>query len=92
MDGENVTRFEEKPDGEGGWINGGYFVLSPKIGTYLEDDQSIWERGPLERLANDGELQAYRHVGFWQPMDTLRDKTHLDELWRIQRAPWKIWD
>ena len=84
-------RFQEKPDGEGGWINGGFFVLSPKIGRYLEDDRTIWERRPLERLSADGQLHAYRHSGFWQPMDTLRDRTQLEEMWASGAAPWKLW-
>ncbi len=86
-----VMRFQEKPDGEGGWINGGFFVLSPKIGRYLEDDNTIWERRPLERLSADGQLHAYRHSGFWQPMDTLRDRSQLEELWASGAAPWKLW-
>ena len=86
-----VTHFEEKPAGDGGWINGGFFVLSPKALDYIDDDDSIWERAPLEALARDGELCAYRHTGFWHPMDTMRDKAHLEELWRTGTAPWKTW-
>lgn len=86
-----VTHFEEKPAGDGGWINGGFFVLSPKALDYIGDDDSIWEREPLEALASDGQLCAYRHTGFWHPMDTMRDKAHLDELWRTGAAPWKTW-
>ena len=91
IDEGKVLHFEEKPDGEGGWINGGFFVLSPSVGQYLKDDSTIWEREPLERLANEGELYAYKHTGFWQPMDTLRDKNYLEELWTSGSAPWKLW-
>ncbi len=86
-----VTHFEEKPEGDGSWINGGYFVLSPKIGNYIDNDATVWEREPLENLAKDGELQCYFHNGFWQPMDTLRDKRHLESLWSEGKAPWKSW-
>lgn len=86
-----VTKFKEKPKGNGGWINGGFFVLSPKIIDYIDDDMSIWERAPLERLAADKELIAYKHEGFWQAMDTLRDKIKLEELWSSGKAPWKVW-
>lgn len=91
MDGERVTAFREKPAGDGGWINGGFFVLSPRVLDYIEGDQTLWEKAPLEQLAEEGELNAYHHTGFWQPMDTLRDKTHLEELWRDNRAPWRKW-
>jgi glucose-1-phosphate cytidylyltransferase len=91
LDGSRVIGFEEKPQGDGGWINGGFFVLNPKVLDYVEGDATIWEREPLERLASDRELSAFFHEGFWQPMDTLRDKMHLDELWIQNRAPWKIW-
>jgi glucose-1-phosphate cytidylyltransferase len=91
LDGTRVERFEEKPDGEGGLINGGFFVLSPEIGTYLGGDSTIWERAPLERLAADDELEAFTHLGFWQPMDTLRDRESLESLWSSQQAPWKVW-
>ena len=80
-----------KPDGEGGYINGGFFVLSPKVNEYISDDSTIWERDPLERLSQEGQLHAYRHDGFWQPMDTLRDKVYLEELWADGKAPWKTW-
>jgi glucose-1-phosphate cytidylyltransferase len=90
-DGARVTGFQEKPLGDGGWINGGFFVLSPDVGRYIDGDDTIWEREPLERLAADGQLTVYFHKGFWQPMDTLRDKTHLEELWTTGKAPWKIW-
>jgi len=86
-----VASFEEKPQGEGGWVNGGFFVLSPKVIDYIEGDATIWERESMERLAREGELCAFLHRGFWQPMDTLRDKNHLEELWRSGRAPWKTW-
>jgi glucose-1-phosphate cytidylyltransferase len=86
-----VDQFQEKPDGEGGWINGGFFVLSPRVFDLLSGDASVWEQEPLITLAGEGELAAYRHAGFWQPMDTLRDKTMLDQLWAEERAPWKIW-
>lgn len=86
-----VRSFQEKPKGEGGYINGGFFVLSPKVIDYIDDDTSIWERQPLERLAQNGQLCAFRHSGFWQPMDTLREKNHLEELWAKGKAPWKLW-
>ncbi|WP_428311605.1 glucose-1-phosphate cytidylyltransferase [Hydrocarboniphaga sp.] len=91
MDGDAVHSFQEKPSGDGGWINGGFFVLSPKVIDLIEEDSTIWERKPLEQLAADGELMAYKHPGFWQPMDTLRDKQHLEELWQSGKAPWKSW-
>lgn len=90
--GERVESFEEKPHGDGAWINGGFFVLSPKVIDLIADDQTVWERGPLEKLARDGQLSAYLHRGFWQPMDTLRDKTYLEELWQGGKAPWKVWE
>ncbi len=86
-----VTAFHEKPAGDGAAINGGFFVLSPKVLDYIDGDSTAWEQEPLQRLARDGELHAYRHDGFWQPMDTLRDKRRLEELWRDGRAPWKVW-
>jgi glucose-1-phosphate cytidylyltransferase len=89
--GNKVNSFVEKPRGDGAMINGGFFVLSPKVFDYIKDDKTIWEREPLERLAQEGELAAFRHNGFWQPMDTLRDKVHLEELWESGKAPWKIW-
>jgi glucose-1-phosphate cytidylyltransferase len=87
-----VVTFKEKPKGDGGMINGGFFVLSPKVLSLLEDDSTVWERGPLEALASAGQIAAYEHHGFWQPMDTLRDKTHLEELWASGQAPWKSWN
>lgn len=86
-----VHGFQEKPQGDGGWINGGFFVMSPKVIDYIDGDATIWEKEPMERLAKEGQLSAYYHRGFWQPMDTLRDKTHLEELWRSGKAPWKVW-
>lgn len=88
---EKITSFQEKPVGDGGWINGGFFVCSPDVLNYIDGDDTIWERQPLERLATEGNLGAYFHKGFWQPMDTLRDKNHLEELWAENRAPWKVW-
>lgn len=86
-----VTSFKEKPKGDGGLINGGFFVLSPKVLDLIVGDETIWEREPLEALAESGQLAAYPHEGFWQPMDTLRDKNYLEELWQKGRAPWKVW-
>jgi glucose-1-phosphate cytidylyltransferase len=86
-----ITSFKEKPKGDGGMINGGFFVLSPKVLALLKDDQTIWEQEPLENLAETGQLKAYSHPGFWQPMDTLRDKNLLEELWSSGTAPWKVW-
>ena len=91
LKGSNVVSFQEKPQGDGSWINGGFFVLSPKILDYLTDDHTIWEREPMEQLAKEGQMAAHFHSGFWQPMDTLRDKIHLEELWASGKAPWKIW-
>lgn len=87
-----VTSFMEKPKGDGAMINGGFFVLDPKVLAYLESDRTVWEQEPLMRLAAEGELMAYEHQGFWQPMDTLRDKILLEELWESGKAPWKVWD
>jgi len=91
MKDNKITAFEEKPQGDGSWINGGFFVLSPKVLGYIENDTSIWEREPLQRLSEEGQLSAYLHHGFWQPMDTLRDRIHLEKLWESQNAPWKVW-
>lgn len=91
IDQDKVFSFEEKPEQDSGWINGGFFVLSPKVGTYIDGDETSWERQPLERLARDGQLAAFRHHGFWQPMDTPRDKQHLEQLWATGAAPWKVW-
>ena len=90
-DGDRVTRLREKPLGDGGWINGGFFVLSPKVLDLIAGDETAWESGPLETLAAQGEFRAYRHTGFWQPMDTLRERNYLEELWTSGRAPWKVW-
>ncbi|WP_077082362.1 glucose-1-phosphate cytidylyltransferase [Mycobacterium numidiamassiliense] len=89
--GDRVTRFAEKPRGDGGLINGGFFVLSPSVLEYIEGDQTSWEGPPLACLAADGEMMAFEHSGFWQPMDTLRDKNMLEELWSSGEAPWKCW-
>jgi len=91
LDGGSVTGFQEKPQGDGNWVNGGFFVLSSKVLDYIQDDHTVWEREPMERLAKDGQMAAHFHSGFWQPMDTLRDKTHLETLWASGQAPWKIW-
>ena len=89
--GPNGAQFEEKPQGSGGWMNGGYFVASPRILDYIEGDETIFERGPLERLSSDGQLGAFQHPGFWHGMDTLWDKIYLDGLWERGSAPWKTW-
>ena len=86
-----VNTFQEKPDGDGSWINGGFFVLNPKVIELIEDDYTNWEETPLSILANDNELYAYKHKGFWHPMDTLRDKIYLENLWNQINAPWKLW-
>ena len=91
IEGTKITAFHEKRPGDGAWINGGFFVLSPQVLSYIDGDQTYWEREPLERLAAEGNLNAYHHTGFWQPMDTLRDKTQLEELWHKGDAPWKTW-
>jgi glucose-1-phosphate cytidylyltransferase len=91
FDGSMVNKFMEKPKGDGAMINGGFFVLSPKVLSQIDGDNTIWERGPLESLAAEGQLAAYQHTGFWQPMDTLRDKVYLEELWATGNAPWKVW-
>lgn len=86
-----ATSFQEKPAGDGSWINGGFFILSPKVLSLINDDLTVWEKGPMEQLANDQQMNVYFHHGFWQPMDTLRDKLLLEERWK-NNAPWKIWD
>jgi len=93
---DRVGSFEEKPEEKLGgeatpWINGGFFVLEPSVFDYIDDDATVWEKGPLEKMATDGVLSAYRHTGFWQPMDTLRDKNVLEDLWKTGQAPWKVW-
>jgi glucose-1-phosphate cytidylyltransferase len=91
LEDNKIRAFEEKPKGDGAWVNGGYFVLSPKVLDLIKDDKTIWEREPLSNLAKQGELAAFRHQGFWQPMDTLRDRVLLEELWQKGAAPWKVW-
>lgn len=86
-----IPTFHEKPQGDGAWVNGGFFVLEPEALDYIEGDATIWEREPMEGLAQSGQLAAFRHTGFWQPMDTLRDKQYLESLWETQKAPWKLW-
>ena len=86
-----VTKFQEKPEGVGVWINGGFFVLAPSVFDRIAGDDSVWEREPLEGLARDGQLLAHKHTGFWHPMDTLRDKRYLDDLWQSGEAPWRVW-
>ena len=90
-DQDKISGFQEKPMGDGGWINGGFFVLSPEVLKYISDDKTVWENEPLENLAKDGQLCAYKHRGFWQPMDTLRDKNHLEEMWSNNQALWRVW-
>jgi glucose-1-phosphate cytidylyltransferase len=91
LEGDRIETFREKPTGDGGWVNGGFFVLEPGIFDYIEGDQTIWEREPLERLADDGQLAAYRHTGYWQNMDSLRDKIVLEEQWASGKPGWKTW-
>ncbi len=91
IQGGSVLSFQEKPQGDGSWINGGYFVLDPKVIDYVDGDHTTWEREPMEKLAADDQMRAWNHSGFWQPMDTLRDKKHLEELWESGAAPWKVW-
>ncbi|WP_454085465.1 glucose-1-phosphate cytidylyltransferase [Georgenia sp. Marseille-Q6866] len=86
-----VTQFQEKPGGDGAWINGGYFVLEPEVIDTVAGDDTVWEQEPLRELAHAGQLNAFKHAGFWQPMDTLRDKNYLEDLWASGRAPWKVW-
>ena len=92
LDGVDVNQFQEKPRGDGSWMNGGFFVLEPGIGAYLADDETVWEQEPMRKLAADGQLAAYRHEGFWQAMDTLRERNQLEELWASGEAPWRAWD
>ena len=91
INGNKVNSFIEKPKGKDSMINAGFFVLSPQVIDYIEDDRTLWERAPLERLATEGELSAFHHYDFWQPMDTLRDKVYLEELWQSGKAPWRVW-
>ncbi len=92
LKGHKVVKFREKPKGDESWINGGFFVLSPKVIDYIEGDHSYWEREPMENLSKNGQICAFKHSGFWYAMDTLRDKHHLEELWQSGKAPWKGWD
>jgi glucose-1-phosphate cytidylyltransferase len=87
-----IAQFHEKPEGDGAWINGGYFVLQPEVIDYISDDDVMWEHDPLKKLASDGQLSAYKHTGFWQPMDTLKDRNYLEGLWKAKKAPWKVWE
>ena len=91
IEGDLVTQFQEKPEGDGAWINGGFFVLNPSVIDYIDGDSMPWERDPLEKLASEKELTVYKHNGFWLPMDTLRDKHELEGLWNTGKAPWKVW-
>lgn len=91
IDGDRINQFQEKPDGDGAWINGGFFVLEPSVIDYIAGDSMPWELDPLENLAKDEQLTVYKHTGFWRPMDTLRDKSQLEEMWEAGKAPWKIW-
>lgn len=88
---DSVLGFQEKPQGDGGWVNGGFFVLQPEVFNYLEDDSTVFERAPMKRMAQDNQLAAYKHTGFWQPMDTLREKEQLEAMWQKNEAPWKLW-
>ena len=92
LDGDVITDFEEKPDGDNAWINGGFFVLEPSVIDLVDGDQCVWEQEPLKALATKGQLSAFKHRGFWQPMDTLRDRQRLEDLWQHGRAPWKVWN
>jgi len=91
LDGTAITAFREKPEGEGGWINGGFFVLSPSVIKEIPDESTSFEQGPLQSLTAKGQVQAFFHHGFWQPMDTIREKQRLEEMWASGRAPWKVW-
>ncbi len=87
-----ITSFHEKPAGDNAWINGGFFVLEPEVINYIKNDETVWERAPMENLAKEGQLMAYKHRGFWKPMDTLRDNRELNSLWNSKKAPWKVWN
>lgn len=91
QDQNKIPTFKEKADGDGAWINGGFFVLEPQVMDYIAGDSTVWEKEPMEKLAQDGRLAAYRHYGFWQPMDTLRDRNYLEDLWQSSSPPWKVW-
>ena len=90
-DRNEAKGFQEKPQGDGAWINGGFFILEPSVIDRIDGDATVWEQEPLKSLADEGQLTAYHHHGFWQPMDTLRDRSHLEELWNQDRAPWRLW-
>jgi glucose-1-phosphate cytidylyltransferase len=91
MENTTITSFEEKPQGDGGYINGGFFILEPKVFDLIDGDHTVWEREPMERLAKNKQIEAFKHDGFWKPMDTLRDKKHLEDLWNSNKALWKSW-
>lgn len=91
FNGDQITKFHEKPEAVEGWINGGFFILNPKVIEYIENDETMWERNPIEKLAHDNQLMGYRHYGFWSCMDTLKEKNFLEDLWNSGKAPWKIW-
>ena len=91
-EGNVIRTFQEKPQGDGCWINGGFFVMQPEVFNYIEDDNTIFERSPIENLAKDNQLVAFKHDGFWQAIDTMRDKQLLEELWSKNQAPWKVWE
>ena len=88
----SIDHFKEKPNGDGAWVNGGFFVLEPGVLDYVTGDDTVWEQQPLQELATDGQLNAWKHPGYWQPMDTLHDRNKLEELWRSGNAPWKVWN
>jgi glucose-1-phosphate cytidylyltransferase len=92
FEGDRICNFHEKPESGEGWINGGFFVLNRKAIDYISDDDTSWEKEPLERLTEDGQMMGYRHYGFWSCMDTLKEKNSLEEFWASKKAPWKIWD
>lgn len=92
LNNDQVLEFVEKPLGDGSWINGGFFILEPEVLNYIKDDNTLWEKEPMAKLALDGQLSAHKHLGFWKPMDTIRDKTELQNLWDSGKAPWKIWE
>jgi len=91
FDGKRIRGFQEKPAGDGGWVNGGFFVVSPSVLDLIDGDATVWEREPMQRLASEGQLASFRHPGFWWAMDTLRDRNHLEGLWTAGEAPWKAW-
>jgi glucose-1-phosphate cytidylyltransferase len=91
IEDDRVATFKEKPDGEGGWVSGGFFLLSPSVGDFIDGDQTVWEQEPMEALAQKDEMRAFVHQGFWHPMDTIRDRIFLESLWGNNRAPWRIW-